>query len=212
MTDPLEQLKQDLYAKIQATCKPEEPPSDIDLLKYSQLPEYQAHQKLRQQTEQRWKQAPMQGAIPFTTPDEEHIEIVSDALLDALDRLTFAHHLLENTGISKTHTALFTAVCDGLNATSQAIERSSDAPDAWRSAIAHQLRDRQFQHILNPNQELRNFPIMSQQQPQQTENQDFQPLSTYSQTTVKNESWINVTLTTEHSDGSKSQVFFIAKK
>jgi hypothetical protein len=130
MTDPLEQLKQDLYAKIQATCKPEQPPSEIDLLKYSQLPEYQAHQQLKQQTQQQWKQAPMQGAIPFTTPDEEHIEIVSDALLDALDRLTFSCHLLENTKLSKTHTALFTAVCDALNATNQAIERCSDAPDA----------------------------------------------------------------------------------
>jgi hypothetical protein len=71
----------------------------------------------------------MQGAIPSIPSNEEHIEIVSDALLDALDRLTFAHHLLENTGISKTHTALFTAVCDALNAANQAIERCSDAPD-----------------------------------------------------------------------------------
>ncbi len=86
------------------------------------------------------------------------------------------------------------------------------SPISYAICFAAALRYRQFQHILNPNQELRNFPIMSQQQPQQTENQDFQPLSTYSQTTVKNESWVNVTLTTEHSDGSKSQVFFIAKK
>jgi hypothetical protein len=128
MTD-LEQLKQQLHAKIQATSKPETPPSEVERLKYSQLPEYQAHQELRQQTEQRWKQAPMQGAIPSTPSNEEHIEIVTDALLDALDRLTFVHHLLESTGISKTHTALFEAVCDGLNATSQAIERCTDAPD-----------------------------------------------------------------------------------
>jgi hypothetical protein len=128
MTD-LELLKQQLYAKIQATAKPETPPSEVERLKYSQLPEYQAHQNLKRQTEQRWKQVPMQGAIPSTPGDEEHIEIVSDALLDALDRLTFAHHILENTGISKTHTALFTAVCDGLNATNQAIERCTDTPD-----------------------------------------------------------------------------------
>ncbi len=129
MTDPLEQLKQDLYVKIQATCKPEQPPSEIDSLKYSQLPEYQSHQRLKQQTQQQWKQAPMQGAIPSILSNEEHIEIVSDALLDALDRLTFSCHLLENTKLSKTHTALFEAVCDALNATNQAIERCSDAPD-----------------------------------------------------------------------------------
>jgi hypothetical protein len=43
-------------------------------------------------------------------------------------------------------------------------------------------------------------------------NPDFPPLPSYSQTTTQNESWVNVTLTTTHSDGSKSQVFFLAKK
>ena len=128
MTD-LEQLKQQLLAKLQASGKPKQPPSDLDLLKPSQLPTYQAHQELRRQTEQQWKRSPLQGAIPS---NEDHIEIVTDALLDALDRLTFAHHLLENTGVAKTHTALFTAVCDALNATSEAIERCSDAPDEDR--------------------------------------------------------------------------------
>jgi hypothetical protein len=74
--------------------------------------------------------SPLQGSVPTIPRDESHVEIITDALLDALDRLTFAHHLLENTGIAKTHTALFTAVCDGLNATNEAIERCSDAPDA----------------------------------------------------------------------------------
>ena len=41
---------------------------------------------------------------------------------------------------------------------------------------------------------------------------EFAPLPEYTQTTVKNESWVNVTVTTEHPDGSKSQVFFIEKK
>ena len=77
-----------------------------------------------------WQQSPSQGAVPSIPSDESHVEIVTDALLDALDRLTFAHHLLENTGISTTYTALFTAVCDGLNATNEAIERCGDAPDA----------------------------------------------------------------------------------
>ena len=128
MTD-LEQLKQQLYAKIQATPKPEQPPSDVERLKHSQLPTYQAHQNLKRQTERQWKQTPMQGAVPSSPSDESHIETIRDALLDALERLTFAHHILESTGLSKTHTALFTVVCDGLNATNEAIERCSDAPD-----------------------------------------------------------------------------------
>ena len=131
MTD-LEQLKQQLYAKLQKSIKPEEPLSDLDLLKPSQLPAYQAQQNLRQQTEPQWKRSPSQGAIPSVPSDEDHIAIVTDALLDALDRLTFADCLLQNTGLSKSHTALFTAVCDGLNATNEAIERCSDAPDEDR--------------------------------------------------------------------------------
>jgi hypothetical protein len=125
MTD-LEQLKQQLLEKLQASSKPEQEPSELDFLKSSQLP---AYRELRRQTEQQWKRSPIQGAIPSSEP---HLEIVTDALLDAIDRLTFAHHLLESTGISKSHTALFTAVCDGLNATNEAIERCSDAPDEDR--------------------------------------------------------------------------------
>jgi hypothetical protein len=128
MTD-LEQLKQQLHAKIQATSKLEQPPSEIDLLKYLQLPEYQAHQNQKKQTEQQWQQAPIQGVVPTVPSDESHLEIVADALIDALDRLAFAHHLLESTKLSKSHTALFTAVCDGLNAASEAVERCTDAPD-----------------------------------------------------------------------------------
>lgn len=44
------------------------------------------------------------------------------------------------------------------------------------------------------------------------QNQDFQPLPQFTQTTTKNESWVNVTLTKTESDGSKTQTFFIAKK
>jgi hypothetical protein len=78
---------------------------------------------------QSWQQSPIQGAIPSVPSDSDHLEIVADALLDAIDRLTQAHHILENTGLSKSHTALFTAVCDGLNSTNEAIERCSDSPD-----------------------------------------------------------------------------------
>ena len=47
---------------------------------------------------------------------------------------------------------------------------------------------------------------------QTSTDKDFQPLPQYSQSTIENSSWVNVTLTTTHSDGSKSQVFFLAKK
>lgn len=45
----LEQLKKELYAKIQATQKPDQPLSDLDLLKHSELSIHEAHKKLRHQ-------------------------------------------------------------------------------------------------------------------------------------------------------------------
>jgi hypothetical protein len=47
---------------------------------------------------------------------------------------------------------------------------------------------------------------------QPTQNQDFQPPVQYSQTTVKNESWINVTTTKTEADGSKTQSAFFMKR
>ncbi len=47
---------------------------------------------------------------------------------------------------------------------------------------------------------------------QATQNQDFQPLPSYTQTKVTNDSWVNITLTKIDSDGSKSQVLIIAAK
>lgn len=88
------------------------------------------------QNSQSWQRSPSQGAVPSVPSDESHIAIILDGLLDAIDRLTFAHHLLEGTGLSKTHTALFIAVCDGLNATNEAIERCSDVPDEDRATDA----------------------------------------------------------------------------
>ena len=41
---------------------------------------------------------------------------------------------------------------------------------------------------------------------------DFAPLPTYTQTTIKNESWVNVTVIRTDPDGSKSQVLAIAPK
>jgi hypothetical protein len=44
------------------------------------------------------------------------------------------------------------------------------------------------------------------------QSQDFAPLPSYSQTTTKNESWVNVTFTRTDPDGSKSQVLTIVPK
>ena len=44
------------------------------------------------------------------------------------------------------------------------------------------------------------------------QNQDFQPLPTYTQTTIKNENWVNITVTRTDPDGSKIQKLTIAPK
>jgi hypothetical protein len=41
---------------------------------------------------------------------------------------------------------------------------------------------------------------------QQTQNQDFQPLTQYDQSLIKNESWINSTVTRIDPEGNVSQV------
>lgn len=68
-----------------------------------------------------WQQAP--SLIPN---DESYLPTVADALIDAVDRLIFAHNLLENTGLSKTYIALFTATCDALHYTQKAITHCTE--------------------------------------------------------------------------------------
>lgn len=58
MTD-LNELKQQLYAKIQANSKPEKPLTQEDLLKNDEIPQYQSHQRLRNALEQ---QRPKRGS------------------------------------------------------------------------------------------------------------------------------------------------------
>jgi hypothetical protein len=41
---------------------------------------------------------------------------------------------------------------------------------------------------------------------------DFQPPAQYTQTTTKNESWVNVTTTKTESDGSRTQTSFFMKR
>ena len=115
MTD-IEQLKQQLYEKIQTSSKPEEPLSDLDLLKYSQLPAYQAHQKLRQQTEQEWKRLPIQVATPsespFTPTDEAYlVEVLTECRVKLKSALCTAQSYSRLPDLA---TAIFDAItgCD----------------------------------------------------------------------------------------------------
>jgi hypothetical protein len=43
-------------------------------------------------------------------------------------------------------------------------------------------------------------------------NPEFAPIPSYTQSSVSNASWVNVTLTKIDPDGSTTQVFFLAKK
>jgi hypothetical protein len=47
---------------------------------------------------------------------------------------------------------------------------------------------------------------------QSQQNQDFQPPAQYTQTTTKNESWVNVTTTRTDPDGSTTQSSFFMKR
>jgi hypothetical protein len=127
MTDPLEQLKQQLYTKIQATCKPEETPTDIERLKYSQLPEYQAHQELKQQTQQQWRQKPMQGAIIKQSP------CTPAYFHSLLEDLTLAQSHLEaansfNCLLQDNTPELASNIADALTACQEALAILNDLP------------------------------------------------------------------------------------
>jgi hypothetical protein len=78
---------------------------------------------------QSWQQSPIQGAIPSVPTDSDHLEITQDSLLDAISNLQFCHTYLQDSGLSKRYSQLFTAVADALNSTSQAIEHCDDSPD-----------------------------------------------------------------------------------
>jgi hypothetical protein len=85
-----------------------------------------------------WQNNPQQGTIPSAPSNSDHLEIAKDNLLDALNYLTFTHHYLESSGLSKQYSQLFTAVSDSLNACSDAIERCSDEPDElYDVAVEH---------------------------------------------------------------------------
>jgi hypothetical protein len=91
------------------------------------------------QTFHQWQQSPQQGTVPSVPSDSEQLEIVEEKLLDTLAQLQFCHIYLETSRLSKRYSALFTAVSDALNATSEAIERCDDAPDEPYDVALEQL-------------------------------------------------------------------------
>jgi hypothetical protein len=84
---------------------------------------------LSHQDLQSWQQSPQQGAIPSVPSDSEQLEIIQDNLFDAISALQFCHTYLENSGLSRQYSSLFTAVADALSATGEAIQRCEDTPD-----------------------------------------------------------------------------------
>jgi hypothetical protein len=82
------------------------------------------------QTFKQWQENPIQGVIPSVPCDSEHLEVVQENLLDALNYLQLSHHYLESSGLSKQYSQLYAAVADSLNSCNVAIESCSDQPDA----------------------------------------------------------------------------------
>ena len=80
-----------------------------------------AFSMLSHQSFPQWQQSPIKGAIPSVPSDSDHLEIIQDNLLDAISNLQFCHTYLENSGLSKRYSQLFTAVVEALNSTNQAI-------------------------------------------------------------------------------------------
>ena len=78
------------------------------------------------QTFKQWQQSPIQGVSPQPASDWQK-EFIGDALSLALPNLQAAHDVAKH--LAATHSDLYTAICDALNACNEALERVTDAPD-----------------------------------------------------------------------------------
>jgi hypothetical protein len=78
------------------------------------------------QTFNNWQQVPMQGAIP--SPIEPLSEVES-ALKSALPWLEQAYCLMNSNRLDGEYRELYTAICDAMTATQEAVDRLDDAPD-----------------------------------------------------------------------------------
>ncbi len=74
-----------------------------------------------------WQQAPMQGAI--AQPNDWQKEALADDLNTALPFLQSAFDAAKKVNLGESHYELWMAICDALNATSEAIQRLDDVAD-----------------------------------------------------------------------------------
>lgn len=77
---------------------------------------------IHQQPQYDWTN-PLQSLAPAIPTDSDQLVIINDNLLEALNYLTFCHHYLESSGLSKQYTDLFSAVSESLDSCTQAIEK-----------------------------------------------------------------------------------------
>jgi hypothetical protein len=86
---------------------------------------------------------------------------------------------------------------------------SSDSENLFREERSHKPA-KVLRSTLRypPTAKSEDFPIMAQT----TQNQDFQPLPTYTQSTTSNDRWVNVTTTRTDPDGSVAQSLQIISK
>jgi hypothetical protein len=108
--------------------------TQADLLKPSQLATYQV-QNLRRQTEQQWKQAPLQGAIP--TGLDENLTRVNDAVFAALLWLRHAEGVMSGNRLDSHYSAVYTAICNAIHESNTALNHIGDSPDDIYD-VAHQ--------------------------------------------------------------------------
>jgi hypothetical protein len=109
----LNDLKQQLLAKIQRAQKPESP-SQTDSLKYAQLRASQ--------------ESPMKAIIPGSTPDEALVRC-DRALQTALLWLNHAEGIMSGNHLDKNRNKTYTGIIDAIYAANTALNHVYDAPD-----------------------------------------------------------------------------------
>jgi hypothetical protein len=78
------------------------------------------------QTYDQWQKSPMQGARPSPVDPLEQVE---ESLKTALPWLEQAYRLMNSNRLDKRYSKLYTAICDAMTATQDALDHIEDAPD-----------------------------------------------------------------------------------
>lgn len=86
------------------------------------------------QSFQQWQRSPIQGAVPqagvnLPHPDSYQIDQLASDLDRALRALKWAKRMALGASLPESHSAAYTAICDALTSTAEAIQRLNDAPD-----------------------------------------------------------------------------------